>query len=136
MRESYELRMVLEVRAVELGVPYSPEVLAALTGHLSAMSLAFNRNDLQNFAEQALLMHRQVVLASGNRTFLNAWDSLHWEVRGRVALQRIAGRREELKAFIELHESLLARLRQANVPAATKDLRTIFARIARLFGAD
>lgn len=136
MRESYELRMVLEVRAVELGVPYSPEVLAALTGHLSAMSVAFNRNDLQNFAEQALLMHRQLVLASGNRTFLNAWDSLHWEVRGRVALQRIAGRREELKAFIELHESLLAKLQQGNVLAATKDLRTIFSRIARLFSAD
>lgn len=73
---------------------------------------------------------------SGNRIFLAVWDSLHWEVRGRVALQRVAGRREGLKPFIDLHESLLDRLRSADAAGAAENLRTIFARIAGLFTAD
>jgi DNA-binding GntR family transcriptional regulator len=136
MRESYQLRMILEVRSVELGLPYAPEVLASLSGCVDGMSRAFRRKDQQTFAEQALRMHRQLVQASGNRIFLAVWDSLHWEVRGRVALQRVVGRREGLRPFIDLHESLLARLRQADASGAAEELRTIFARIAALFSAD
>ena len=90
----------LEVRAVELGVPSPPEVLAELTARVAGMSLAFARNNLPVFAEQALLMHRQIVQAGGNRIFGNVWDSMHWEVRGRVALQRIAERGEGLRALL------------------------------------
>ena len=133
MRESYELRMLLEVRAVELGVPYPLSVIEELAARVAGMSQAFADNDLLRFSEHALQMHRQLVQAGGNRIFNNVWDSLHWEVRGRVALQRIAERREGLRPFIELHQSLLEKLRQSDVPAATAVLRTIFARIARLF---
>jgi DNA-binding GntR family transcriptional regulator len=136
MRESYELRMLLEVRAVELGVPYPSQVIEELAARVAGMSQAYAGKDLSRFSEHALQMHRQLVQAGGNRIFNNVWDSLHWEVRGRVALQRIIGRGEGLRPFIELHESLLEKLRQADVTAATAVLRTIFARIARLFSND
>jgi DNA-binding GntR family transcriptional regulator len=136
MRESYELRMLLEVRAVELGVPYPPEVIEELSARVAGMSQAFADNDLPRFSEHALQMHRQLVQAGGNRVFNSVWDSLHWEVRGRVALQRIDERGEGLRPFIELHESLLTKLARSDVPGATEVLRTIFARIAKLFSAD
>jgi hypothetical protein len=55
---------------------------------------------------------------------------------GKFAAGRPRRARRRAQAFIELHESLLAKLQQGNVLAATKDLRTIFSRIARLFSAD
>ena len=35
-------------------------------------------------------IHRRLIEASGNQTFLTVWDFLHWDVRGRVALRRLA----------------------------------------------
>jgi DNA-binding GntR family transcriptional regulator len=136
MRESYELRMILEVRAVEVGLPYSREVLVELTRCVKSMGDAFERDDLDVFVKEALRMHRQLVLACGNRTFLAQWESLHWEVRGRVAMQRVAGRREAVKPFLVAHRSLLARLRRGDVEGAIRQLRAMFERTARLFRAD
>jgi DNA-binding GntR family transcriptional regulator len=136
MRESYELRTMLEVRAVELGVPYPQAILDELARCLQEMTAALARNDPKHYTDEALRFHRQLVQASGNRTFLNLWDSLHWEVRGRVALGRIADKGAGLKPFIGLHKAVLTALRAQDVPAATDNLRAIFTRVAAVFEAD
>jgi DNA-binding GntR family transcriptional regulator len=134
MRESYDLRMLLEVRALETGLPYSQDVIADLARCVDAMREAWEREDLDTLMKAALRMHRQIVLVSDNRTLLTHWDSLHWEVRGRIALQRAVRRGAGVQPFLAAHKSLLTRLKRADVPAATRELRAIFERTSRLFG--
>src|ERR1700742_5139136 len=54
MRESYELRATLEVRAVELAIPCSPEVIAQLEQCLHSMTSAIKRNDIEGYIVEAL----------------------------------------------------------------------------------
>ncbi|MGH8258413.1 MAG: hypothetical protein ACREUG_01835, partial [Steroidobacteraceae bacterium] len=66
------------------------------------------------------------------------WDSLHWDVRGRIALRRIArqGRGNGLKPLVDLHRSLCARLRAGDARGAAARVRAIFRRIAAALEAD
>ncbi len=120
MRESYELRATLEVRAVELALPCSPDVIAELDKCLRAMVAAVKRNESEGYIVEALSLHRHLIAASHNRTFVAVWDSLHWEVRGRIALQRLAKRGEDFEPLLRLHEELLDKIRAADVPAAAR----------------
>ncbi|MEJ1966384.1 MAG: GntR family transcriptional regulator [Gammaproteobacteria bacterium] len=133
MRESYELRATLEVRAVELAIPCTPEVLAELNKCLSLMTAAVDRNDVEGYIVEALRLHRHLIVASHNRTFVAVWDSLHWDVRGRIAVERIARKGEDFLLFIQLHEALLTKIRERDVPAAKALVRQIFERVSDAF---
>ena len=133
MRESYELRATLEVRAVELAIPCLPEVLAELGKCLSLMTAAVKRNDVEGYIVEALRLHRHLIVASHNRTFVAVWDSLHWDVRGRIAIERIARKGEDLAPLIQLHEALLTNIRNRDVAAATALVRQIFTRVSDAF---
>ena len=133
MRESYELRATLEMRAVELAMPCSPEVLAELGSCLRAMIAAAKRNDSEIYIDEALRFHRHLIVASNNRTFVAVWDSLHWDVRGRIAVERIAKKGEDFLPLIELHEALLAKISAQDVPTATSLVREIFTRVSAAF---
>jgi DNA-binding GntR family transcriptional regulator len=133
MRESYELRATLEVRAVELAVPCSPEVLTDLDTCLRAMIAAANRGDLSSYIDEALRFHRCLIVASRNRTFVSVWDSLHWDVRGRIAVERIAKKGDDFVPLIGLHEALLAKIGAGDVPAAMTLVRQIFTRVSEAF---
>lgn len=132
LRESYELRAIMEVRSVELAVPYDAETLKVFARHLGAMASAVARDDHEGYIDEALRFHRALVQGSGNQTFLRLWDSLHWEVRGRIALRRIAAQRQGLKPLLNLHRALLARLRARDVEGATSKLRALFATVSAL----
>jgi DNA-binding GntR family transcriptional regulator len=133
MRESYELREMLEERAVKLAAPYSAELLRELGECLQGMSSAVSRNDSERYIDEALRFHRNMVRASGNRTFLAVWDSLHWDVRGRVALRRMALHGPGLRPLVDLHRSLLARMRLQDVAGAAEKVRVILGRIVASF---
>jgi len=133
MRESYELRATLEVRAVELAVPCAPDVIAALGECLRAMVVAARRNDSENYIDEALRFHRHLIVASHNRTFVSVWDSLHWHVRGRIAVERIAKKSEDFVPLIELHHALLAKIREPAVAEAAALVREIFTRVSAAF---
>ncbi len=130
LRESYELRAIMEVRSVELAVPYDVAVLQEFARCLRAMSSAVARDDGEGYIDEALRFHRGLVQGSGNQTFLRLWDSLHWEVRGRIALRRIAAQRHGLKPLLNLHKSLLARLRARDIEGATRRLKELFATVS------
>jgi len=131
MRESYELRCLMEERAIELAAPFSKELVDELALRARGMGSAVAQRDLERYIDEALAFHRRLIQASGNRTFLAVWDSLHWDVRGRVALRRIAhqNRGDSLKPLIELHRALCARLRAGDARGGTEKVRAIFARI-------
>jgi DNA-binding GntR family transcriptional regulator len=132
MRESYELRTTLEVRAIELGIPFGDDVLAALEEQLREMEKAIQQ-DSERYIDAALRFHRRMIEASGNRVFVTVWDSLHFEVRGRIALRRIAEKGQGLSPFIELHHTLIEQIRARDVAAAVTTVRKIFARVSAIF---
>jgi DNA-binding GntR family transcriptional regulator len=130
MRESYELRATLESRAVELALPCSSEVLAELANCLREMTDANSRSDSERYITEALKFHRHLIVASRNRTFVAVWDSLHWDVRGRIAVERIARRGEDFTPIIGLHEELLQRIREGSAREAAALVRDIFTRVS------
>ena len=133
MLETYELRATMEVRAVELAIPCSPEVLADLEKCLRLMKAAIKSSDVESYIVEALRLHRHLIVASHNRTFVSVWDSLHWDVRGRIAVERIARKGGGFVGLIELHEALLAKIRAQAVPEAAALVRRIFTRVSEVF---
>ncbi len=133
MRESYELRMMLEMRSVELAAPYEPRLLEDLGQCLQGMDSAVKVDDSEGYIDNALRFHRRLVESSGNRTFLGVWDSLLWDIRGRIALRRLADQGKSLKTFVSLHRTLLARLRAQDVPGATERVKAVLARVYSAF---
>lgn len=134
MRESYELRSMMEERAVQLAAPYTASLLDELEQHSQGMARAVRHADAERYIDDALSFHRRLIEASGNRTFLTVWDSLHWNVRGRIALRQLAQQSGNgLKPLVELHKGLCARLRAQDVPGATDKVRKIFQRISAVF---
>jgi DNA-binding GntR family transcriptional regulator len=133
MRESYELRTMLEMRSVELAAPYKPDLLADLVGYLREMDVAVKDDDSERYIDNSLRFHRRLVESSGNRTFLGVWDSLLWDIRGRIALRRLAEQGRSLKSMVSLHKALLGRLRAQDVAGATERVQAILERVAAAF---
>ena len=136
MRESYELRATLEVRAVELGVPFAQDVLVYLESQLLEMTVAVASRDSERYIDGALRFHRRLLEASGNRVFVTVWDSLHFDVRGRIALRRIAEKGQGLAPLIDMHRRLIESTRAGNVADAVNTVREIFIRVSDAFSRE
>jgi len=133
MRESYELRIMLEMRSVTLAAPYSPQLLTDLGQLLQEMDAGVKADDAEYYIDNALRFHRRLVESSGNRTFLSVWDSLLWDIRGRIALRRLTETGTSLKSLAAMHRGLLARLRDQDAAGATERVRRILERVASAF---
>jgi DNA-binding GntR family transcriptional regulator len=136
MRESYELRMMLEMRSVALAAPYGAQLLADLGEYLRGMDSAVKADDSEGYIDNALPFHRRLVESSGNRTFLGVWDSLLWDIRGRIALRRLADQGKSLKPMVSLHRALLGRLRAQDVAGATERVQVLLSRVRSAFDED
>jgi DNA-binding GntR family transcriptional regulator len=136
MRESYELRIMLETRSVALAAPYSQQLLADLGEYLRDMDAAVRIDDSEGYIDNALRFHRRLVESSGNRTFLAVWDSLLWDIRGRIALRRLAEMGRSLKTLVSMHRALLVRLRAQDVAGATKRVQAVLSRVCSAFDGD
>ncbi len=135
MRESYELRTMLEVRAVQLAAPYPPQLLADLDQFFREMDAALKHDDQERYIDHALRFHRRLVESSGNRTFLRLWDSLLWDIRGRIALRRLVETGRSLKPLVTMHRALLTRLRAQDSAGAGERVREILERVTSVFDA-
>jgi len=133
MRESYELRTMLEVRSVKLAAPYSSELLTDLGTCVTDMELAVSENDSERYIDAALRFHRRLVEGSGNRTFLSVWDSLLWDIRGRIALRRLAERGRRLGTLASAHRDLYARLQAQDADDAAEQISAILHRVTSAF---
>ena len=133
MRESYELRTMLEVRSVRLAAPYSDKLLADFADCLVEMDVAVKENDSERYIDAALRFHRRLVEGSQNRTFLSVWDSLLWDVRGRIALRRMTERGRSLASLASAHRELLLRLQAQDAEGSAKQVHDILARVSAAF---
>jgi len=133
MRESYELRTMLEMRSVALAAPYTPALLDDLAMCLSGMDAAVKADNSEGYIDYALRFHRRLVESSGNRTFLSVWDSLLWDIRGRIALRRLAEMGRSLKTMVSMHKALLGRLRAQDVEGASERVQTLLLRVSSAF---
>lgn len=136
MRESYELRTMLEVRSVKLAAPYSEKLLADFGEYLVEMDAAVTANDSERYIDAALGFHRRLVEGSRNRTFLSVWDSLLWDIRGRIALRRLAEKGRSLLSLAGLHCELLNRLQAQDSEGAAKQVHDILQRVASAFDSE
>ena len=133
MRESYELRMMLEMRSVSRAAPYGPQLLDDLSEFLRRMDVAVKANDSEDYIDNALHFHRRLVESSGNRTFLAVWDSLLWDIRGRIALRRLAEQGKSLKPLVSMHRALLGCMRAQDVQGATEHVEALLERVSSAF---
>jgi DNA-binding GntR family transcriptional regulator len=133
MRESYDLRTMLEVRSVKLAAPYPEELLARFEDYLREMEAAAKVNDLERYIDAALRFHRRLVEGSRNRTFLSVWDSLLWDVRGRIALRLLTDKGWSLGSLVGSHRELVANLRAQKTQEAAEQVRLILDRVASVF---
>lgn len=133
MRDSYELRATMEARAVQLALPCDPDVLERLDAHFAAMRRAYAVGDNERYIDAALALHRCLMEASGNQVFVNVWDSLHFGVRGRLALRLMAARGGGYQPLIDLHGRLIEQLRAGDGAAAVATVRALFERVSAAF---
>jgi DNA-binding GntR family transcriptional regulator len=133
MRESYELRTMLEMRSLALAAPYSPILLQNLSDCLREMEAAVKTDDSESYIDNALRFHRRLVAGSGNRTFLSVWDSLLWDIRGRIALRRLTEQGKSLKTLVAMHKGLLVRMRAQDVEGAIERVQALLVRVSSAF---
>jgi DNA-binding GntR family transcriptional regulator len=133
MRQSYELRATLEVRAVELAIPLDAEVLGYLEAQLDEMTAGVTQGDTEHYIDAALRFHRRLIEASGNRVFVTVWDSLHFDVRGRIALRRLAEKGHGLAPVLEMHRELIAKASAGEAQPAGELVRAIFTHVTSAF---
>ncbi len=133
MRESYELRLMMEVRSIEKGLPLTVAMTEKLQAGITGMTDAVARGDYEQYIDFALSFHRNLVEIGGNSTFLKLWDSFHWDVRGRIALRRLAALGAGLGPVVALHVRLMQALRAGDTRRAVEELTTILQTVADVF---
>jgi DNA-binding GntR family transcriptional regulator len=120
LREAYELKAVIEQRAAQLAPPCSVEDLAALEADVQCMRTALDDADLEAYSVASLAFHRRIVVLSGNRQFLRSWESMHWDVRSRVAVKRFHPR---LAINLARNQQVVEALRAGDGDLAGQHLR-------------
>jgi len=133
MRESYELRLMMEIRSIERGLPMSAATDEKLQTCITNITAAVARGDSEQYIDWALNFHRGLVEMGGNGTFLKLWDALHWDVRGRIALRRLAALGAGLAPMVAMHISLMQALRAGDRRRAIEELTSILRSVADVF---
>ncbi len=133
MRESYELRLMMEIRSIERALPLTAAKAERLQSCITNMSAAVARGDSEQYIDWALNFHRSLVEMGGNCIFLKLWDSLHWDVRGRIALRRLAAMGAGLAPVVAMHSSLMQALRDGDAGRAVEELTSILQSVADVF---
>lgn len=127
MLDAYELRATIEVRSIELAMPFADSVCEALAADMEGIRQGYGSLEKDSrYLPAVLAFHRRLVEASGNRAFLATWDSFHWDVRARVLLRRIAESGNDYSATIGFHELILDRVRAGDTAGAMVAVREAF----------
>jgi DNA-binding GntR family transcriptional regulator len=136
MRESYELRLMMEVRSIERGLPLTAAMTTQLQSCITNMADAVARGDSEQYIDWALNFHRSLVTVGGNGIFLKLWDSFHWDVRGRIALRRLAAVGAGLAPVVAMHAHLMQTLCAGDTRRAIEELTTILQSVSDVFTTD
>jgi DNA-binding GntR family transcriptional regulator len=121
LREAYELRAEIEDAAARRAVPVAKADLDQLDAEIKQMLQLRRDNDLASYMECAVNFHRRIVQLSGNRLYLRAWENMAWDIRARIAVQRIGLH----SIFDEDRQQVVAALHNRDGERAGKLLRGI-----------
>ena len=133
LREAYELRAEIEDAAARRAPPCTEEDLAGLEADLAAMQTTVRLQQQDSYVGHVVDFHRRVVQMSGNALFLHAWERMAWDIRARIAAQRLG----LIGIYDEEHAAIIAALRAGDGERAGIVLRGIVEGIlARLTDVD
>jgi DNA-binding GntR family transcriptional regulator len=132
LEEVYPVRAALEETAAREAARRLDGEVAALEDELEAMRAAARQGDLHGQVAHDVAFHRRIVAASGNRTLLEVWNSLHIHSRTVITLLVTHIDPEELA---EAHVPLLAALRAGDAERAGQAAREHLERFRELVAA-
>jgi DNA-binding GntR family transcriptional regulator len=121
LREAYQLRIAIEEAAARRAPPCPDSDLERLESDLAIMRRAAREHDSDAYMDSAVNFHRHIVQMSGNRLFLRAWEHMAWDIRARIAVQRIG----LVGLFTEERKQVIAALREGDGERAGRLLRGI-----------
>jgi DNA-binding GntR family transcriptional regulator len=121
LREAYELRAAIEESAARLAVPCAEADLDQLENDLKLIRHADRERAGDAYMEHALNFHRHIVQMSHNRLYLRAWENMAWDIRARIAVQRIG----LVGLFAEERKAIIRALRAGDGEEAGRLLRNI-----------
>lgn len=123
LREAYELRMALEESSVRLAAGRcEPAALDELERILARLQDGWRESNVELLTLASLDFHRQLIVLSGNRLYLRAWEHMAWDVRARIAVKRIG----LIGSFIKQRRALIRALREGDGEQAAAQLHQIF----------
>jgi DNA-binding GntR family transcriptional regulator len=125
--EIYPVRSGLEEVAARTAPLRLDGELGAFDREIEAMRRAADAGDTRAFMPHDVQFHRLVVEASGNRTLLDLWTSLHLEARTMITFIRYG----DLHAIAESHLPILHGLRARDPERTAAALREHFEYYAR-----
>lgn len=135
LKEAYELRAVLEMRAVELALPLHPEMSRRFQADIGRMRGFAASNARDAYVGAALGLHRRLIEASANRLFLRTWDAFHWDVRARITL-RYVDHALSLDAILQRHVVLVEHLSAGRVAESVQAVRATFDALISMLEAE
>ncbi len=84
--ETYPVRAALEEVAATAAAPRLAGQVQDLAEEIEGMRTAAKAGDLDRFVAHDVGFHRAFVVASGNRTLIEVWETLHVDLRTRLTL--------------------------------------------------
>jgi DNA-binding GntR family transcriptional regulator len=120
MHEAYEIRAALE----EIGGRAAAIVMkgntAELQRELNVMRAAAHELDLDTYAEHDARFHRIILRAAQNESLQRVWDTLAFDLRLRVAIEKIS---KNLADVVESHQPIIHALERGQASEAGLLLR-------------
>lgn len=107
LRESYQVRGVLEEMAAQSAAPRFQENPQPLQAALATLLAATQSRNLECLAQQEGAFHRLIVETSGNSVLLRVWDSLAIEVWTRINLRLLVQTTVNLQEVISEHQPIV-----------------------------
>jgi DNA-binding GntR family transcriptional regulator len=107
--ETYPVRAALEEVAARAAAPALAGRVQPLTDELDGMRAAAADGDLHRFVAHDVAFHRSIVVASGNRTLIDMWETLHIDLRTRLTLiQRLGDLADVAERHVPVMNALQA----------------------------
>jgi DNA-binding GntR family transcriptional regulator len=128
LAEIYPVRAALEEVAARGATPRLAGDLSGLEAALGDMRDAAAARDVHAFIAHDVAFHRQIVEASGNRTLVELWNSLHVDLRTTITLIK---RVSDLGEVAESHLTVLEAVASGDPERAARVLREHIESFAR-----
>jgi DNA-binding GntR family transcriptional regulator len=127
MAEVSDVRLVIELYAVELGVPrISPQLLQRMRDHVEALKQTVgpqdNCTDHMAFVASDHGFHQVVLEAAGNRTLMDVYENLNVHIQ--VARVYYMSTNQRAQQVCDEHQAILSAYESGNVAAAKEALTT------------